>query len=263
MSQNGQTVWPGTNLISRAYLAWVRRAPSIRGKLGIARAISHRMPVLCIEGENGARFEVDPADWISWVIARDGSYEPKTLSLASKLIASGGTLLDIGAAWGLYTCCLGVLPGVDVVAVEPTARSFERLTHNVALNRVRAKLVNAALGPISSLVPMAIDQSGNDLTARVTRTGDRFVATVTPRQALEAAGVTKIRLLKIDVEGYEWPILEAYPWKELAPDWLIVELHDKYLTELGIKREEALGFFTDRGYRPREACEDNVFFERG
>ena len=54
-------------------------------------------------------------------------------------MAGGGTLLDIGAAWGLYTCSLGVLPAVDVVAVEPTARSFERLVRNVRLSGVRAK----------------------------------------------------------------------------------------------------------------------------
>jgi FkbM family methyltransferase len=255
-------MWAGSDIVSRAYLSYLRRLPSVRGKLRLGRAISNRLSSLGIVGENGARFEIDPKDWISWLIARDGMYEPETLRLATKLLSGGGTLLDIGAAWGLYTCTLGVLPGVDVVAVEPTARSFERLVGNVALNQVRAKLINAALGPSMGLVSMGVDTAGNDLTARVSAGGDRFVASMTPAAALEAAGARAIRLLKIDVEGYEWPILEAYPWGKLSPDWLIVELHDRYLAERKMTRADAHRFLADRGYAPREFIEDNAFFER-
>jgi FkbM family methyltransferase len=256
-------MWAGSDLVSRAYLSYLRGMPSVPGKLRLGRAISNRLPSLGIIGDNGARFELDPTDWISWLIARDGAYEPRTLQIAAGLLSSGGTLLDIGAAWGLYTCSLGVLPGVDVIAIEPTARSFERLVGNVALNGVRATLVNAALGPSMGLVAMGVDVAGNDLTARVSDAGDRFVASVTPTAVLQAAGAKKIRLLKIDVEGYEWPILEAYPWGALSPDWLIVELHDKYLAARGMKRADAHRFLADRGYAPRESVEDNVFFERG
>ena len=255
-------MWAGTDFRSRAYLSYLRDLPQVRGKLRIGRAIADRLPSLGIVGENGVRFDLDPKDWISWLIAREGAYEPNTLRLASKLISGGGTLLDIGAAWGLYTCTLGVLPGVDVIAIEPTARSFERLARNVARNGVRAKLVNAALGPSMGLVSMGIDVYGNDLTARVSDQGDRFVASVTPASVLQTVGAKHIRLLKIDVEGYEWPILEAYPWGELSPDWLIVELYDKYLAERGMTRNDAVRFLADRGYDARESHEDNVFFER-
>jgi FkbM family methyltransferase len=254
-------MWAGTDFASRAYLSYLRDLPPMRGKLRIGRAISDRLRSLSIAGENGARFDLDPKDWISWIIAKDGAYEPKTLQLASKLVSGGGTLLDIGAAWGLYSCSLGILPGVDVIAIEPTARSFERLALNVARNGVRANLINAALGPSTGLVRMGLDVQGNDLTARVGARGDRFVASVTPSAVLEAVGAQHIRLLKIDVEGYEWPILDAYPWGALSPDWLIVELYDKYLAERGMTRGDALRFLADRGYDAREAYEDNVFFE--
>jgi FkbM family methyltransferase len=260
-TRDGAPMWAGTNVTSRAYLSYLRDLPYVRGKLRLARAVVDRLSSLGIVGENGARFELDPKDWISWIIARDGAYEPYTLKLASKLISGGGTLLDIGAAWGLYTCSLGVLPGVDVIAVEPTARSFERLSGNVSRNGVRAKLINAALGPSMGLVEMGIDVDGNDLTARVSERGDRFVASITPSSMLQTAGATHIRLLKIDVEGYEWPILEAYPWGALSPDWLIVELYDKYLAERDMTRADALRFLADRGYEARESHEDNVFFE--
>jgi len=123
-------------------------------------------------------------------------------------------------------------------------------------------LVNAAVGPSMGLLAMAVNVEGNDLTAQVSEHGDRFVASVTPSAVLQAARAQKVRLLKIDVEGYEWPILEAYPWGELSPDWLIVELSDGYLAGRGMTRADAMRFLADRGYAPRESLEGNVFFER-
>ena len=254
-------MWPGTDFKSRAYLSYLRDVPQVRGKLRIGRAIADRLPSLGIVGENGVRLDLDPKDWISWLIAREGAYEPNTLRLASKLISGGGTLLDIGAAWGLYTCSLGVLPGVDVIErADGPSTSSGSIARNVGRNGLT--LVNAALGPTMGLVSMGIDVVGNDLTARVTDQGDRFVAAVTPGSVLQAVGARHIRLLKIDVEGYEWPILEAYPWGGLSPDWLIVELYDKYLAERGMTRADAVRFLADRGYDARESHEDNVFFER-
>jgi len=49
------------------------------------------------------------------------------------------------------------------------------------------------------LVSMGIDVFGNDLTARVTDHGARFVASVTPAFVLQAVGAKRIRPLKIDV----------------------------------------------------------------
>ena len=257
--------WPGSGPISQLYLSYLRKFPTVRGKLGLGRAFAdHVMPTLRITGDNGARFELDPKDWISWLIARDGSYESSSLRNATEILTAsgGGTVLDIGAAWGLYTCTLGVLPGVDVVAVEPTARSFERLTHNVAINGVRAKLFNMALSQAPEIVPMSFDVGGNDLTARVVRDGGRFASAVTATTVLKIAGARSIRLLKIDVEGYEWPILEAFPWGDLSPEWMIIELYGQYLAERGMTRADAVRFLADRGYAERESHDDNTFFER-
>jgi FkbM family methyltransferase len=256
-------MWAGGDAASRAYLTYLRRFPDVRGKLRAGRALARRLSCLRIVGENGARFELDPADWISWLIAREGAYETASLTRASALMARGGVLLDIGAAWGLYSCTLGVLPGVEVIAVEPTARSFERLVRNAAINGVRGRFVNAALGASARLVAMGIDVAGNDLTARVVDAGgDRFVSAVTPADLLSSLKPAAIRLLKIDVEGYEWPILDAFPWSDFAPDWLMVELYEKYLADRGMTRAGALQFLADRGYEPRDQHDDNVFFER-
>lgn len=256
--------WPGTDIPSRALLAWMREFPDAFGRDRIAWAATRHMDAIRVVGENGAKFELDPTDHISREIARHGSYEAATIRRATAIMREkAGTLLDIGAAWGLYTCSLGVLPGVDVIAVEPTARSFVRLARNAALNGVAAKLFNVAMGPEPQLVPMGNEVAGSDLTARIRPGGDRFVSAVEPIRVLDAAGCERPRLLKIDVEGSDMPILAAYPWDTRAPDWLIVELFPPYLSEYGITIADVVTFLRSHGYEHRETLDDlNGFFER-
>jgi len=246
-------MWPGTDLASRAYLSYLRDLPAVRGKLRVGLAIAARLSSLGIRGENGARFELEPSDWISWVIAREGGYERDSLRLSSELLRGGGQVLDIGAAWGLYTCTLGVLPGVEVVSVEPTPRNFARLERNLALNPgVRARLYAVALASEAALVGMARAEGGNALTARVTAGPSEFhVPAITPRQLVEHAGLTRIKLMKIDVDGTDMAVARAFPWDRVRPEHVLFEIWEPYLREAGESIESVLGYFSGLGYRAR------------
>lgn len=109
-----------------------------------------------------ATITINCSDYIGWSIFTTGSYEPKTLALAERLMSGGGTFVDIGANFGLYTCCLGVLPGVECFAIEPAARAFTALQDNIYLNpSIHTHLYNVALGSSFELVEIEDFDSGN------------------------------------------------------------------------------------------------------
>jgi FkbM family methyltransferase len=254
------TAWNGQGLASRAYLSYLRNFPSVRGKLRLGRSIAEHLGSLSMVGENGARFELDPADWISWIIAMYGENgcETRSMRLASKLVSGGGTVLDVGAAWGIYTCTLGVLPGVRVVSVEPTPRNFIRLQANIARNPgVHASAYAVALGDAPGVLAMGATVHGNSLTmsAVTPQSIEYYAAVVTPTMVLESAGIDKIRLMKIDVEGSEMRVFRAWPWERIQPDHILCEFHAPSIAAAGETVAGMLGFFRERGYVARSVDE--------
>ncbi len=78
--------------------------------------------------------------------------------------------------------------------------------------------------------------------------------------------------MKIDVEGYELPILEGLDWQgSLRPRNVIIEFTDYSARAMGNGRKSVLEFFTARGYEgftvdgkplslEQNTLEDNAWF---
>ena len=86
-----EPVWGGRGVVSRAYLSYVRRFPAVRGKLRVGRAIADHLGTLAVVGENGARFSLDPGEWITWMVALHGEHgiETRSVRRATALMRSG------------------------------------------------------------------------------------------------------------------------------------------------------------------------------
>ena len=252
-----EPVWGGRGVVSRAYLSYVRRFPAVRGKLRVGRAIADHLGTLAVVGENGARFSLDPGEWITWMVALHGEHgiETRSVRRATALMSSGGgVVVDVGAAWGLYTCSLGVLPGVNLISVEPTPRNFLRLRANIALNpAVRAQAFAAALGDAPGIMAMGSTVSGNSLTTSAVTAGsvEYHTAVVTPTMLLDSVDIKAIRLLKVDVEGYEMRIFRAWPWKRVRPQHILCEFHEPSIEAAGESVAGMLKFFRELGYVAR------------
>jgi FkbM family methyltransferase len=84
----------------------------------------------------GVRWELDLAQGIDFSIWLLGCFEPATLRAHEREIKPGQTVLDIGANIGAHTLHFARLVGAQgtVVAFEPTAFAFAKLTRNRALN---------------------------------------------------------------------------------------------------------------------------------
>ena len=85
----------------------------------------------------GSTYEIDPDDQaMTYVILRDGMWEPAETALIRSQLKPGDTFIDVGANFGYYTVLASKLVGPTgrVIAFEPDPRSFQLLERNVARN---------------------------------------------------------------------------------------------------------------------------------
>jgi FkbM family methyltransferase len=120
-------------------------------------------------------------------------------------LKDGDLFVDIGANVGIYTL-LAAERGCEVIAIEPDARSIERLNQNIALNGYDVRVVRAAVGAEPGTLTVTTDlDMGNHVVLAGTDAGRTVqVPAVTLDDVLGdrvAAGV------KVDVEGGESLVL--------------------------------------------------------
>ncbi|MDO8056060.1 MAG: FkbM family methyltransferase [Candidatus Hermodarchaeota archaeon] len=181
--------------------------------------------------------------------------------LASCLANTSGNLfVDIGANVGRYTLLLGHRYD-EVIAIEPTPDTFTYLKANVAQASLsNVQCLQCAVSNQVGTADFHLAESAESHSLVKTHANghrvpgtDRIVGALTgkkitvPTQTL--ATILKDRsadLVKVDVEGAEWLVLEgAKPVVKQVRSWC-VELHD--WEEEG-KKEELEAWFTSRGYK--------------
>jgi FkbM family methyltransferase len=272
--------WQGSDFKTKILLSYLR-SPDHPMKVRLIQTIIDKLypKGLIATNQLGAKIYVQPHDYIGWAILSKGSYEGFTLALATKLLKEGGTFLDIGSNFGLFTCSVGMIPKTECYCVEPSAREFLRLQENIALNPgIRAKLFNLALDNSVKLLELEDFNPGNSGTVRIlledeySNSGRHTVAATTLQELLSHTKVTNITLMKIDVEGYELPVLEGIDWQgSFRPRNIITEFTDYSSRAKGIGRQSLLEFFTERGYEgftvdgkplslEQNPLEDNAWF---
>jgi FkbM family methyltransferase len=273
--------WKGIDLETTALLYYLR-GPNHPMKIRLILAwMSKLFPQgVLVENQLGSRIRVQPNDYIGWSILYTGSYESETLARAVEILTQmGGVFIDVGANFGLFTCSLGAIPGVECYAIEPCAKNFVLLQENIALNPdIKAKLFNVALDNKRSFLELEDFNPGNSGTVRVAledkKPDSRFhnVAATTLEELLTYAEVKKVNMMKMDVEGYEPIILEGLDWNgKFRPENVIIEFKDYSSRSQGSGRKSMLEFFQNQGYEGRtikgelllldqEIPEDNAWF---
>jgi FkbM family methyltransferase len=231
-------------------------------------------------GQTGSQFNADPAQFIGWQILMNGSYEPETLKLGREILSAGGTYADVGANVGLHLACWGSLPGVTAIAVEPLPSNYLKLKTVATLNGVGLNLLyNVAVSDTPQLVLLEEIDDDNNGKTRVSVNPDRgentrttTVAALPLETIIQHASIQGIKLLKIDVEGYELPVLKSLNWNgPFRPENVIIEYSDYCARVEGLGRRTIFEFFEQAGYAAYEVngrpmtidatpAEDNAWF---
>ena len=146
-------------------------------------------------------------------------------SFIQSLLRDGDTFVDVGANIGNLTIAGKLkVSGGTVVAIEAHPRTFSFLVRNIALNQLTVDARNVAVGDKPGMLAFsdmhADDCNGISLTAG-------GIAVPVQTLDIELKDLGDIRLLKIDVEGYEFMTLRGAGEVLARTKFVYFELWDK------------------------------------
>jgi FkbM family methyltransferase len=210
---------------------------------------------------DGLRMELDTRQLIDWSLLFRGDYEPHMQYLFGKLLLPGAVAVDVGANIGAHTLTLARLVGSSgrVLAFEPNPAIGERLERNTALNDLgHVEVYRCALGFAEARMSLRVPSSASAESANPGMAS--LVALDTPHDLVDvevraldllwpATGLQHFDLVKIDVQGYEHPVLLGMTGliNRFAPA-ILFEYEDWAWKEAGWAFRDAFDLLDRRGY---------------
>jgi FkbM family methyltransferase len=206
-------------LLANTILGYIRWSPLNYKKGGLyervaePQIVSHLEPTVA-QARFGAWFHVHAADVIQRHIYSFGVWEPAITDFVKRRLEPGDTFIDVGANIGYYTLLASSLVGPtgSVVAVEASPSIYAALQDNLHLNGVtNVRPVHVAASDASGLVDIYLaDPTNIGETTLLASRGFRQEAQIRCEpltSILTEREVRSARVIKIDVEGHELPVM--------------------------------------------------------
>jgi FkbM family methyltransferase len=201
-----------------ATLVALRRVPGA-GR-NVSRPLIQRMATrLLLPVSGGFRISVDTSEAMGRVLVATGVWEPHVTAVFKRLLLPGDVCVDVGANTGYFTLLAAKLVGPTgrVYALEPAPDTFAALLANLDLNGCSNAIpLQVAAGDAQGEVLFDDQPRGMGIRSRVrpegTDGGSGTMVRVPVRDIpslLDDEAIDRLRLVKIDVEGYEVEVLRG------------------------------------------------------
>ncbi len=180
-----------------------------------------------------------------------GLHEFPDMLFVAHVLRPGDLFLDIGSNIGSYSILAGRGCGARVIACEPVKSTYNRLRQNVDVNQI-GNLVDARRVAVGESAGICNMTSTNDTTNHVltaSTTGQSEQVEMTTLDMISPAG--QVRLIKIDVEGFELNALRggARLLSETSLLGVVIELNGSG-SRYGIGDEQVDKVLRDHGLTP-------------
>jgi FkbM family methyltransferase len=228
-------------------------------QLTAARMFSGGRPLEVDTRAPDLRFLASPADDIGRHIVRDGVHEPENSAwiLEHVQLGDGDVALDIGANIGWYSCLLDRLGtgAFDVYCFEPEPLNFAMLSRNIALNRAgHVHQQQLALGDSAGSIDLYLYKDSNRGRHSVlpVHDGEKIPVPVTRLDSWwqsQNLGSRRLRIIKIDIEGYELPALRGAGELLNRCETLMLEYSPAYMRKASLDPIALLKLIGDAGFR--------------
>lgn len=189
-----------------------------RGRFRVAHALGARStaeaPLVTVGLRGGLTMRLDLGDHLQRAIAADCLERPEE-DVTTPLLRPGDQVLDIGANIGYHALrwAQHVDPAGRVFAFEPAPPNYEGLLANLALNpRLPVEAHQLALGDRSGSLSLSSDRPGltsGSYSAKNPNAGGFEVAQQTLDEWVTGRDLSRLRLVKLDVEGWEASVLDG------------------------------------------------------
>jgi FkbM family methyltransferase len=186
---------------------------------------------------------LNPTEHIQQQLFWYGFYEKEVGDLLKKSVKPGDVFLDLGANIGYFSLLVANnSPSVKVISFEPVADLFQNMNNNISLNNIKnISTINVAVGEINEekeLFVSAPDNMGMSSFKQPENYSGKNerVKVVTIDDWFKTSGLTRIDIIKLDIEGSELAALKGM--KEVLQEQkavLIVEINPGTLSMFKLK----------------------------
>ncbi len=220
---------------------------------------------------DGFSMNLAPTELLQAHLYLFGTYELPTTNFVRRVLKSGNIVVDIGANIGYMTlfCSKYVGSQGKIYALEPEQRNYRALQDNIQINSITnvIPLQLAATAEETTLkLYLASDNHGAHSTifneSRLTTTFEEIQGKPLDSIAL-AENITTIDLVKIDVEGAEYEVIQGMDTilKHQRPI-LVIELNHELQHGRGLTVEEFKSSMAERwNYRAFSILESGMLVE--
>jgi FkbM family methyltransferase len=224
---------------------------------------------------HGLKMELDPMEWVQIELLQHGELEASLRSVLEQELRPGDTFVDVGSHVGFYSLLACHLVGKTgrVIAIDPQPYNANRLLRNAELNGFANLEVHvAAVGDNEGFVTLP-NQWQTDkarLSLASEHVNDVVQKFVVPLRRLDnmlrVCRIDRVRLMKLDVIGYELEVIRGLGTELGRIEHLLVEIldpgtaHAEELLELLRKANYSLLTLSRQPWRPGQMLPDNNLF---
>lgn len=200
---------------------------------------------------NGSKFLVKTGEGGLTVNIYTGLHEFPDMGFLLHFLRGDDFFVDIGANVGSYTILACSAIGARGVAFEPVPSTYKRLVENMHLNHLDEKVRCANKG-VGSQQGTIVFTSDSDTKNHALADGEQCdnVVTIGVTSLDDALNNECPSLIKIDVEGYETPVLEGAQktLQNHALHSVIMELNGSG-SRYGFDESKILALMLDHGFK--------------
>ena len=160
------------------------------------------------------------------LVSKNGYALPGPVEAILASVAGGLQVVDVGANIGLFAVNLRqmVAAEMNLVAIEPDPANLPLLRANLAAAGMSAEIIEAAAGVASGVIRFAAGERYNSRTL----SPDEAAATAISVPVIDVFALLKqADLIKMDIEGSEWPILQDPRLKDVTARVVVMETHHR------------------------------------
>lgn len=173
------------------------------------------------------------------------TYEKQELAYVQKTLQPGQIFYDIGANFGLYSVLASQTVGANgcVYAFEPAPETYKNLQKNTqSLKNIKA--FPYAVGAENGTLQLHFDSNKPGCSSALTSLGQAATAVPVIKidTFLQEGKIQPADFIKIDVEGYEYEVLQGL-MSSVKPNTVILcEFNPSFLRHVGRNPQDFLDF---------------------
>jgi FkbM family methyltransferase len=126
---------------------------------------SGHKPYLLTSNKYGAKFFLNPFEYIDSHVIKSGYYESEVLETIIDCLDDNSIFWDVGANFGLHSVTTKFLkPKCQVVSIEPSPIMASQILANAKLNNIQLDLINVALSSSPKLQNLHLVDGNSGMT---------------------------------------------------------------------------------------------------